>query len=365
MERGLNLTNVLQGNFNPLFVFVKTMFQKILTKYLLLWLTLTCVLAFYWPNFGLPFDPFVNPKFSLGCFTVTAAETYIALTMLMFGSLLPVEELRNVARQWPKVIGGTGVQYLSMPLLAFLSACLFQLKGPYFIGLMLVGCVPGAMASNMLTMIARGNVSYSVGLTTSATFLSPLVVPLSLYLAIAVFGPFFGCTDMANQSYFNSAIVMNMAQTLLITVVSPVALGFCLARISSRWNRFARAFGEITANLVIILIIACAVAGNRGKEFPIFMIWPMLLVNFGGYAAGLLGGMLIKLDARKIRALIIEVGMQNAGLGVMLAGLYFPKLPKVALCCAMYTFGCMFTGIILVQFLRFLADRKEKMSDEI
>lgn len=335
------------------------MFQKILTKYLLLWLTLTCVVAFYWPRLGMPFDPFVNPKFTLSCFTVSTAEIYIAVTMLMIGSLLPVEELKTVARQWTRVVGGTCVQYLSMPLLAFLGACLFQLKGPYFIGLMLVGCVPGAMASNMLTMIARGNVSYSVGLTTSATLLSPLVVPSTLYLAISVLGPYFECTDMASQSYFNSAIVVNMAQTLLVTVVSPVALGFMLARISSRWNAFARNFGEITANIVIILIIACAVAGNRGKDFPIHMVWPLLLVNFGGYAAGALGGMLMKLDSRKIRALIIEVGMQNAGLGVMLAKLYFPQFPDVALCCAMYTFGCMFTGIVLVQCLRVIADRTE------
>ena len=67
----------------------------------------------------------------------------------------------------------------------------------------------------------------------------------------------------------------------------------------------------------------------------------------------------MKLDMRKARALMVEVGMQNAGLGVMLAGIYFENQPKVALCCAMYTFGCMFTGIILVQLLRYLADRSE------
>ena len=47
--------------------------------------------------------------------------------------------------------------------------------------------------------------------------------------------------------------------------------------------------------------------------------------------------------------------MQNAGLGVMLAQKYFPDKPEVALCCAMYTFGCMFTGILVAQGLRFLS----------
>ena len=335
------------------------MFRKILTRFLLIWLTLACVLAWYWPQFGMGFDPFTLPPIDCRWFKISMAEIYIALTMLMIGSLLPVDELRAVAKHWPQVVGGTCVQYLSMPLLAFVAACLFHLSGPHFIGLMLVGCVPGAMASNMLTMIARGNVSYSVGLTTSATLLSPLVVPATLYLAIAVLGTYFGCTDSANQNYFNAQVVVDMAKTLLITVVMPVGLGFSLARISSKWQNFAQNFGEIAANLVIILIIACAVAGNREKSFPLFMIAPMLLVNFGGYAAGYVGGKLLRIDSRKARALMVEVGMQNAGLGVMLAGIYFKTQPEVALCCAMYTFGCMFTGIILVQILRVIADRTE------
>ncbi len=339
------------------------MFRKILTTYLLLWLTLTCAAAWAWPRFGLGFDPFVVPPIDCGLFKISAAEIYIAVTMLMIGSLLPIDELRSVAKHWPQVVGGTCVQYLSMPLLAFLAAVFFHLTGPYFIGIMLVGCVPGAMASNMLTMIARGNVSYSVGLTTSATLLSPLVVPLTLYLAIAILGTYFGCTD-ANQNYFNVRVVIDMAKTLLLTVVLPVGCGFTLARVSQKWQNFAQNFGEITANLVIILIIASAVAGNRDKSFPMFMVLPMLFLNFGGYFAGFLGGKILRIDSRKARALMVEVGMQNAGLGVMLAGIYFAQKPEVALCCAMYTFGCMFTGIVLVQLMRFFVDRAEKTKEQ-
>ena len=54
------------------------------------------------------------------------------------------------------------------------------------IGVILVGCVPGAMASNVLTLAARGNTSYSVSLTTSATLLSPLIVPFALWLTLGI-----------------------------------------------------------------------------------------------------------------------------------------------------------------------------------
>lgn len=334
------------------------MFKKILTKYLLIWLTLTCILAYYWPKFGLGFDPFVLPPIDCHWFKISAAEIYISVTMLMIGSLLPVDELRAVAKNWTQIVSGTAVQYITMPLLAFISACIFGLTGPYFIGIMLVGCVPGAMASNMLVMIARGNVSYSVGLTTSATLLSPAVVPVTLYLAISVLGPYFGCTNAVNQSYFNTQVVIDMAKTLLLTVVLPVGIGFSLARVSKRWHAFSQLFGEIVANLVIIMIIASVVAANRGGKFPVNMVAPLILLNFGGFLAGWIGGKyILRLDIKKACALMIEIGMQNAGLGVMLAGIYFGTQPQVAMCCAMFTFGCMFTGIVLVQITRVLMDR--------
>ncbi len=58
------------------------------------------------------------------------------------------------------------------------------------VGVVMVGCVPGAMASNVLTLAARGNVSYSLSLTTSATLLSPILVPLVLWAALT------GLTDL-------------------------------------------------------------------------------------------------------------------------------------------------------------------------
>mgnify|MGYP002527554365 CR=1 FL=1 len=85
--------------------------------------------------------------------------------MFAIGMMLPRDEVRQVSRRWPVVLGGTVIQFATMPLLAFTIGTLWNIRGDAFLGLMLVGCVgcvPGAMASNVLTMNARGNVSYSV-----------------------------------------------------------------------------------------------------------------------------------------------------------------------------------------------------------
>lgn len=318
------------------------LFKRLLAKYLLLWLVATCVVAYFWPRWVGESGP--NP-FLL---TANGMSTLIFVTMTAVGSLLPFDEVKAVAKRWPKTLGGTAVQYLSMPTLAFCAAKLFGLEGGAFVGAILAGCVPGAMASNVLTLTARGNVSYSVGLTTSATLLSPVVVPLTL--------AFF----LSGEKI--SLPVGDVMLNLLITVVAPVGLGFGLSRLFGWWQRSAERFAEIVANIAIIWIIAAVVAKNAAS---LSSLTPALLgafafLNVGGYLAGYFGGAAIGLDGGMRRALTIEVGMQNAGLGTALAARYFADLPEASLFCASYTFGCMATGIILAQAFRIWTERQER-----
>lgn len=307
-------------------------FKHILSKYLLIWLTLICIVAYNWngiaSHFNISFNPFIIPN--------TGFQILIAVTMLAIGSLLPLEEVKMVIRRWPKILGGTTIQFLSMPLAGWLIAKAFHLEGGWFVGFILVGCVPGAMASNMLTMISKGNVSYSVGLTTCSTLLSPLLVPLLLY--------WFLSTTVKMD-------VSAMSANLLLTVVCPVIIGFTLSRIFDWWRKGAEMVGEIIANIAIILIIASVVAAKAEliEKTPAIILGALLLVNILGYICGWFGGLAIGASNKMRRALTLEIGMQNAGLGTMLATTYFKDFPQAAIVCAMYTFGCMFTGIILAQ----------------
>lgn len=294
-----------------------------------LWLVLLCALAFFWDRqTAIRPDPFLASRASL--------PYLIAITMLAIGSLLPREELFGVFRRWPLVLFGTAVQYLSMPTLAFVVARLWGIEGPWLIGCLMVGCVPGAMASNVLTLVARGNVSYSVSLTTSATLLSPLVVPLAMWLTVGQFAEF---------------PVIKTGVDLLWMVVLPVACGYLLSQGFALWRKLSEVLGPLLANLVILWIIAVVVATNRGQlqHISLFLVSALLTINAGGYAAGYLAGRVIGLPVGMCRALTLEIGMQNAGLGTTLVLGLFPNQPEAAIPCALYTFGCMFTGTLLAR----------------
>lgn len=297
-----------------------------LQRALILWLTLLSVVAYFWTTLVPNLDPFTASKPYL--------PALIALIMFVIGSLLPPEELKQVWLQWPTVLFGTALQYVAMPLLAFACAQWLLSSQEAQVGIILVGCVPGAMASNVLTLMAKGNVSYSVSLTTCATLLSPLVVPLALLLLL-----------QQKVQLDPVAVFLN----LLLTVVGPVLTGFGLCRLWKAFAEWMKQWGSTIANLCILWVIAVVVGLNRERMGQATAMYFMALtgINLMGYAIGYTGGMLIGMPEGKRRALTLEIGMQNAGLGATLAVTFFPNRPEIAILPALYTFGCMLTGTVL------------------
>ena len=210
----------------------------LIQRFLLLWLVLLSALALYWPRLsGLDADPFTASK--------PVLSYLISLTMFCIGCLISADEVRAVFQRWPTVLGGTVIQYTAMPLLAWGCGQLFGLDRAYLIGVIVVGCVPGAMASNVLTLAARGNVSYSVSLTTSATILSPIVVPLAFWLTLHAIVPI----DPIKE-----------AIGLIQLVVGPVLLGHFLCRWLPQAASFVQPLAPLVANGTIIWVIAVVVA---------------------------------------------------------------------------------------------------------
>ena len=278
-------------------------------------------------------------------------QVLVAVVMFCIGTLLPRDEVDAVFRKWPLVLTGTAIQYITMPLLALTMVHLFSVHAETAAGIMIVGCVPGAMASNVLTMTARGNVSYSVSLTTSATLLSPLIVPLVLKATVS--------DDVDYDG--TQAVIM-----LTLTVVLPVVAGQLLRRFA----RFAPPHANMIANLAILGIIAIAVGLQRDRlvrDQPLLSIGMLglilLLINLGGYLAGYLGGYVTSLPEPMRRALTLEVGMQNAGAGTGLAIHLFGNESPAIVPCILYTFGCMLTGTVLASLWNWLGNHQRREED--
>ncbi|MSR58469.1 MAG: bile acid:sodium symporter family protein [Planctomycetaceae bacterium] len=301
-----------------------------LERYLIVWLTVLCGLAFFWPDL-LPDvgDPFVASK--------PVLPYLISVTMFAVGCLMRRDELRQVMRDWRSVLAGTIIQYTATPLLAYTFGHLCGLDEAHLIGVMIVGCVPGAMASNVLTMVARGNVSYSVSLTTVSTIVSPVVVPLAMSI----------CLKTTTQ-----VDVWDTAGELLMIVVGPVLLGRVLCRFEPRLQTIMDRVAPILAPVTILWIISSVVGANRHRLGE--GVWPVVValagINLVGYLVGYFSGAALGFSEGVRRALTIELGMQNAGLGVALAAKLFPDYPAAMVPPALFTFGSMVTATLLAQW---------------
>jgi BASS family bile acid:Na+ symporter len=299
-------------------------------RLLIVWLTAISALAWFWPGwFPSLDDPFLGT-------TGRHLDWLFAATMFAVGWMLPHDEIRQVRQRWPMVLAGTALQYSSMPLLAWSIGLLLGLDDDARLGLLLVGCVPDAMASGVLTLAARGNVSYAVSLTTASTLLAPLIVPTALELFLGEAAKF----DALGE-----------ARKLALTVVLPVVGGHMLGRLLPSVQRIVEKIAPAAANGTILWIIACVAARNRNLELPgAGLIAALLLVNVLGYAAGYYGGRALRLPEPMTRALSLVVGMQNAGLGTVIALRVFETRPAVAVPSAIYTLASVYTALVLAFF---------------
>lgn len=122
------------------------MFGKVLsfyTRYFVLWVVLGGALAYWRPG------PFVALR--------GYNELFFSLTMFGIGAVLRAEDFKRIARQPVIVLIGSAAQFTVMPLGAFLVTRLLRLPDELAVGLILAGSAPGAMASNVMSYIAKAD----------------------------------------------------------------------------------------------------------------------------------------------------------------------------------------------------------------
>ncbi len=284
---------------------------------------LGAVLAFLYPPLFLIFK--------------TSFLWFFAATMFALGIVLEPAELRATVREPGRIGLGVLTQFTAMPLLGFAAALLLPLPDSIALGFIIVACAPGAMASNVIVYLAGGAVAYSVALTTVATFLSPVLTPALVKLLGGV---------------FFEIEFWPMMRTILLTVLLPLLAGMLLRRRLGSGLAFARELAPAVAAVAIVIICSYAVAANQARIAnlgPLVMV-AVIAVNALGYAAGWWLARLYGFDFRHRLALAIEIGMQNAGLGVALALKHFP--PETALPGALFAFWCILTAAGASGYLR-------------
>ena len=224
-----------------------------------------------------------------------------------------------------------------MPLLVFLVVQYPGFSPAIAMGFIIVGCAPGAMASNVIVYLAGGAVAFSISLTAIATILSPLLTPtLVKWLGGAILPVEF----------------VPLMKTILMTVLLPLAMGVFVQPYLGRHLQQARQLSPGVAALAIIIICSYAVAANQSRiaDMAVPVLIGVIAVNIAGYALGWWLARSYGFDRLHRITLMIEIGMQNAGMGVALALKHFPA--ESALPGALFAVWCILTAATGSAWLR-------------
>jgi bile acid:Na+ symporter, BASS family len=286
-----------------------------------IWVLVVAALAFFLPGQFLWIGPYIS----------------ILLGVIMFGMgmTLTVKDFGEVFRQPKSVLIGVASQFIVMPLLAYALAKGFNLPAEIAIGVILVGSCPGGTASNVMTFLAKGNTALSVAVTSVSTLLAPILTPAIIYVLAREW------LEVSAASMFTS---------ILKIVILPIILGLIVQFFLKEQAKKSVDIMPLVSVIAIVMIVAAVVAGSKEKiiESGLLIFAVVILHNGLGYLFGFLIAKLFKLDYADQKAISIEVGMQNSGLGAALAAAHFS--PIAAVPSAIFSFWHNISGPLLATY---------------
>ncbi len=263
------------------------------------------------------------------------------LMIVMFGMGLTIKpaDFVVVFTRPRDVLLGCAAQFTIMPLLAYILSSLFRLDPSLTAGVVLVGTCPGGTSSNVITYFSKGDVPLSVGMTSVNTLLAPIFTPAITWLLLRT-----------TVSVDIAAMFLSIIKVILI----PIGSGLILNKL----------FGKVAKNLVktlpllstiaICLIVASVVSHNAEKIMTsgFLVLAVVILHNLFGYLCGFGLGKLFRMSPEKIKAVSVEIGMQNSGLAASLASSAFPDLAMATVPGAVFSVWHNISGAILAGFYR-------------
>lgn len=286
---------------------------------------------FIWLTANIAIDlsaiPFLAANFpSLGLVNIL-----LGVIMFGMGMTLTADDFKLILKRPTDVLVGIFSQYICMAGFGWLVAKLLLVLGAggpeacaqIAVGLVLLGCVPGGTASNVMTFLAKGDVPLSITITMCTTLLAPALTP-SLTLALA--------------GQWIEVNFWNMFLSIVLVVLVPILLGLMVhAVLGSRVDRFKNALVKMST-ICISLVVALCVGPNRGQITSVGLgtvaitALAVAMHHLLGLVSGWYIAKLFRFNEQKTRALSLEVGLQNSGLSCTLAKTAFPDTMAILPC---------------------------------
>ncbi|MDQ2095051.1 bile acid:sodium symporter family protein [Rhodalgimonas zhirmunskyi] len=283
--------------------------------------------------------------FSPGALTLLNA--ILAVVMFSIAIDLKPRDFKVLARAPKPLVVGLASQFLLLPALTFLLVLAVQPRASVALGLILVAACPGGNISNFITHRAGGNAALSVSMTAFATVGAILLTPLNIAFWGGLYPP---SAEILRATAIDP---VSIAITVGLMLILPLVLGITLNTKRPKLADRLRCPLQWLSMGIFVAFVILALAAN----------WDQFLTYAGGIAGlvilhnalGLGGGYalatLARLSPFDRRAVTIETGIQNSGLGLVLIFGFFGGIGGMAVVAAFWGIWHAISGLALASLM--------------
>lgn len=264
---------------------------------------------------------------------LTAVFLPLALFIIMLGMGLGlnVSDFKRVLMEPKLVLVGLLAQLVILPLVGFGLAMLFPLSRELAVGVVILAASPGGPTSNLITYLVQGNVALSITLTAVSSLITVFTIPLVVNLGMQVF--------MQADATLQLPLLTTIVQIAVITVI-PVSLGMAIHHYAPKFAATVETWVKWLSLFFLAVIITGLLPKERANLASFF--WQVggvtLTLNVLTMTLGYGLGCLARLDHSSVKAITVEVGIQNGTLAIAIASA--PTLlnnPGMAIPAAIYS----------------------------
>lgn len=275
--------------------------------------------------------------------SLTLLNVILCVVMFSIALDLRMGDFKEVSRNPKAFAVGVVAQFLALPALTFVLIWLLEPRPSIALGLILVAACPGGNISNFLTHRAKGNIALSVSMTAFSTAICPIATPLN----IAFWGSMYAPTREILRA--TEIDPLSVLQTVALLLILPMALGMLLnARRPDLASRLRRPL-QIVSMVIFIGFVLSALAANWNFFVGYVGHVAVLVVLHNAIAlgCGFLLATFARLGVADRRAVTIETGIQNSGLGLILIFAFFGGLGGMTVAAAFWGIWHAVSGLAL------------------
>ena len=272
----------------------------------------------------------------------------ICLGFLMFGVSLDLDfqDFRRVLTNPKSVIVGLTSQLILLPILTLILIYFFQPAYTIQLGMLMVAACPGGNISNYMVHRSHGNTALSITMTSLVTLSAVMITPISFFIWTKI---------LKAPAEFDRDISVNFVDMILIIIqliIIPLAIGLLIKKYAPKVRQLIIRPVKIFSIVLLLGIIFFALIGNTEIiKYHLGTVFFIVLVHNGlAYVLGFYFARINRLQERDVRAISIETGIQNSGLGLILIFNYFYGLGGMAVVAAWWGVWDIISGFALSNY---------------